>query len=40
MNVFLGGEFGGFIDCDLTSIGIVSEYGREFYGEYRRVGKR
>lgn len=40
MNLFLECEFAGFIDCHLTSIGIASEDGRNFYGEYRRVGKR
>lgn len=40
MNLFLGCEFTGFIDCHLASIGIVSDDGREFYGEYRPVGRR
>ncbi len=40
MNPFPGCEFTGFIDCHLASIEIVSEDGREFYGEYGRVGKR
>jgi hypothetical protein len=40
MNPLLDCEFADFIDCRLISIGIVSEDGREFYGEYARVGKR
>jgi len=31
--LFVDTEFTDFIDCELLSIGIVSEDGREFYGE-------
>lgn len=33
MRLFLDTEFTDFIDCDLISIGLVSDDGREFYGE-------
>lgn len=33
MRLFLDTEFTDFIDCDLISIGIISEDGREFYAE-------
>lgn len=33
MRLFLDTEFTDFIDCELISIGIVSEDGREFYAE-------
>lgn len=33
MRLFIDTEFSDFIDCDLISIGIVSEDGREFYAE-------
>lgn len=33
MRLFVDTEFTDFIDCELLSIGIVSEDGREFYGE-------
>ncbi len=33
MLLFVDTEFTDFIDCDLISIGIVSEDGREFYAE-------
>lgn len=33
MRLFVDTEFTDFIDCDLISIGIVSEDGREFYAE-------
>lgn len=33
MLVFLDTEFTDFIDCELISIGLVAEDGREFYGE-------
>lgn len=31
--VYLDTEFSDFIDCQLISIGLISEDGREFYGE-------
>jgi len=37
MRLFLDTEFTDFIDCELLSIGIVSEDGREFYGERNDV---
>jgi 3' exoribonuclease, RNase T-like len=33
MNIFLDTEFTDFVDCDLISIGLVDENGREFYAE-------
>jgi len=33
MRIFVDTEFTDFIDCDLISIGLVAEDGREFYGE-------
>ncbi len=33
MHVFVDTEFTDFIDCDLISIGLVADDGREFYGE-------
>ncbi|WP_433704181.1 hypothetical protein [Paraburkholderia sacchari] len=33
MRVFVDCEFTDFIDCDLISIGLVADDGREFYGE-------
>jgi hypothetical protein len=33
MNIFLDTEFTDFMDCDLISIGLVDENGREFYAE-------
>jgi len=33
MRVFVDTEFTDFIDCDLISVGLVAEDGREFYGE-------
>jgi hypothetical protein len=33
MNIFLDTEFTDFADCDLISIGLVDENGREFYAE-------
>jgi hypothetical protein len=33
MRVFVDTEFTDFIDCDLISIGLVADDGREFYGE-------
>lgn len=33
MRLFLDTEFTDFIDCELISVGIVSEDGREFYAE-------
>jgi hypothetical protein len=33
MKFFLDTEFTDFLECELISIGIVSEDGREFYGE-------
>lgn len=33
MRLFIDTEFTDFIDCDLISIGIVSEDGHEFYAE-------
>lgn len=33
MRIFLDTEFTDFIDCELISIGLVSEDGREFYAE-------
>ncbi|WP_176317934.1 3'-5' exoribonuclease [Burkholderia vietnamiensis] len=41
MLVFVDCEFTDFIDCDLISIGLVADDGREFYGErsdYDRAG--
>jgi hypothetical protein len=37
MRLFVDTEFTDFIDCELLSIGIVSEDGREFYGERNDV---
>jgi hypothetical protein len=33
MRVFIDCEFTNFIDCELISIGLVADDGREFYGE-------
>ncbi|MFM0478751.1 3'-5' exonuclease family protein [Paraburkholderia strydomiana] len=33
MRVFVDTEFTDFIDCDLVSIALVADDGREFYGE-------
>ncbi|WP_227243279.1 3'-5' exonuclease family protein [Paraburkholderia caribensis] len=33
MRVFVDTEFTDFIDCDLISIALVADDGREFYGE-------
>ncbi|WP_081059641.1 3'-5' exoribonuclease [Burkholderia stagnalis] len=33
LHVFVDTEFTDFIECDLISIGLVAEDGREFYGE-------
>jgi hypothetical protein len=33
MRIFVDTEFTDFIDCDLISVGLVAEDGREFYGE-------
>ncbi|WP_434717222.1 hypothetical protein P5X00_39880 (plasmid) [Paraburkholderia sp. A2RO-4L] len=33
MRVYVDTEFTQFIDCDLISIGLVADDGREFYGE-------
>ncbi|GAB2871660.1 hypothetical protein GCM10027093_04120 [Paraburkholderia jirisanensis] len=33
MRVFVDTEFTDFLDCDLISVALVSEDGREFYGE-------
>jgi hypothetical protein len=33
MRIFVDTEFTDFIDCDLISVGLVAENGREFYGE-------
>lgn len=33
MRVFVDCEFTDFIDCELISIGLAAEDGREFYGE-------
>ncbi|WP_248324111.1 MULTISPECIES: 3'-5' exoribonuclease [unclassified Caballeronia] len=33
MRLFVDTEFTDFIDCDLISIALVAEDGREFYGE-------
>lgn len=33
MLIFLDTEFTDFVDCDLISIGLVDELGREFYAE-------
>lgn len=33
MLIFLDTEFTDFVDCDLISIGLVDENGREFYAE-------
>lgn len=33
MNIFLDTEFTDFADCDLISIGLVDDNGREFYAE-------
>jgi hypothetical protein len=33
MRVFVDTEFTDFIDCDLISIGLAADDGREFYGE-------
>jgi hypothetical protein len=33
MRVFVDTEFADFIDCDLISIALVADDGREFYGE-------
>ena len=33
MRVFVDTEYTDFIDCDLISIGLVADDGREFYGE-------
>ena len=33
MRLFVDTEFTDLLDCELLSIGIVSEDGREFYGE-------
>jgi len=37
MRLFVDTEFTDFIDCELLSIGIVSDDGREFYGERNDV---
>jgi hypothetical protein len=37
IRLFVDTEFTDFIDCELLSIGIVSEDGREFYGERNDV---
>jgi hypothetical protein len=33
MRVFVDTEFTDFIDCDLVSVALVADDGREFYGE-------
>ncbi|CAB3809093.1 hypothetical protein LMG28614_06950 [Paraburkholderia ultramafica] len=33
MRVFVDTEFTDFIDCELVSIALVADDGREFYGE-------
>ena len=33
MRIFVDAEFTDFIDCDLISIALVADDGREFYGE-------
>ena len=33
MRIFVDTEFTDFIDCDLISIALVADDGREFYGE-------
>lgn len=33
MRIFLDTEFTDVVDCDLISIGLVSDDGRQFYGE-------
>lgn len=33
LRVFVDTEFTDFINCDLISVGLVTEDGREFYGE-------
>ncbi|MEB4633731.1 3'-5' exonuclease family protein [Burkholderia contaminans] len=40
MRVFLDTEFTDFIDCDLISIALVAEDGREFYGERNDFDRR
>jgi hypothetical protein len=39
MNIFLDTEFTDFIDCDLISIGLVDDNGREFYAESTQYRK-
>ena len=40
MRVFVDTEFTDFIDCDLISIALVAEDGREFYGERNDFDRR